>query len=123
MKLLNPLLIVKKENRTNLDIIRWWETRRLLYNLFSLMGGIISITIMRLLVKLEPGEDLIEPLAIIGFGILSNVGYTFGWLTEIGLKKDNRYAPKMFKLGLYLTLFLIFLPAVIHIMFWIQSKF
>jgi hypothetical protein len=123
MKILNTLLTVDKEDRNAIQIIGWWEIRRILYNLIVLICGLISMTIMSALINLEPGEDLQEPLAIIGFAILCNLGYTLGWLTEIFKEKTKTYGPKMFKIGLYFTLFWVFLPAVLHILFWIGRGF
>ncbi len=123
MKLLNPLLKVDPEQRGLFQIIWWWEKRRLMYNLIVLFCGIISLLIMSALVKLPPGEDLQEPMAIVGFGLLCNVCYTLGWLTEIMGKKSTTYGPYMYKAGLYLTLFAVFLPMIIHITLWVQRGF
>jgi len=62
------------------------------------------------LVELKPGEDLIEPLAIIAFVLLSNICYTFGWLTEIFIGKSKSYGPSMFRFGLIFTVICIFIP-------------
>src|SRR5690554_617509 len=123
MNILNSLLVITKEERTAFQIIGWWEIRRVLYNLIVLICGLISMKIMSVLVCLEPGEDLQEPIAIIGFAVLCNLGYSLGWLTEIFNKRNKNYGPRMFKIGLYFTLFLVFLPAILHIIFWIGSGF
>ncbi|MBL4655687.1 MAG: hypothetical protein JKY33_07685 [Bacteroidia bacterium] len=117
------LLQVKNEDRNLFQIIGWWEVRRILYNLIVLISGILSMVIMLALVNLEPGEDLQEPIAIIGFAIICNLGYSLGWFTEIFRQKSKTYAPKMFKRGLFFTLFWVFLPAVIHIIFWVGRGF
>jgi hypothetical protein len=75
------------------------------------------------MVNVQPGEDLVEPFAILGFGILCNLGYSLGWLTEIFIKRDNAYGPKMFKIGLSFTLFFVFLPLAIHTFLWIFRGF
>ena len=123
MKILNTLLSVDKADRSAIQIIGWWEIRRIIYNLIVLICGLISMSIMSALVNLKPGEDLQEPLAIIAFGILCNLCYSLGWLTELFNKKNKTYGPKMFKRGLYFTLFWVFLPAVLHIIFWIGRGF
>ena len=64
--------------------------------------------------KLLPSEDFVEPIVILLFAFLCNVCYTFGWITEIFIKKNTTYAPKMFKFGLFFTLFWVLLPAIIH---------
>lgn len=108
MKILDQLLIVNSIERNAFQIILWWELRRILYNGIILIIGIVSMQIMYALVELKPGEDLQEPLAIIGFGFLCNLFYTIGWLTEIFSKKTLNYGPKNFKKGLYFTLFFCF---------------
>ena len=78
---------------------------------------------MDLIVNVPAGEDLVEPLGILAFAFLCNIGYTLGWLTEVSIKKSNTYGPKMFKVGLLVTLFLVFLPMVLHVIFWICRGF
>lgn len=119
MKLLNPLLKVKTEDRNIFQIILWWELRRILYNIIVLACGVLSILILVVAtsgrVDLEPGEDLYEPILIPIFAILCNLGYTLGWLTEICIKRSLIYGKKMFKIGLYFTLFWLFLPTTIWV--------
>jgi len=119
--MLDQFLEVKKGKRTVVQIIGWWELRRILYNIIIFIGAMLSWTIMYAVVSLDAGEDLQEPLAIIGFIILCNIGYTLGWLVEIGLGETSGPSSGMFKLGTYITLGVIFLPAVLHIIFWIFS--
>ena len=78
---------------------------------------------MAIIVNVPPGEDLQEPFAIIGFAFLCNVFYTLGWITEIFKEKNLLYGPRMFKKGLYFTLFFIFAPLLIHIVMWISRGF
>ena len=119
MKLLNPLLKVKTEDRNVFQIIIWWELRRILYNIIVLICGILSLLIMMSAasgrVELEPGEDFYEPIMIPIFAVLCNFGYSLGWLTEIFIKRSLTYGTRMFKVGLYFTLFWVFLPTIIWI--------
>jgi len=119
MKLLDKLLQVKTVDRNLFQIIIWWELRRILYNIIVLIAGILSIVIMVTAasgrVHLEPGEDFYEPIMIPIFAFLCNIGYTLGWLTEVFIKRSLTYGPKMFRRGLYLTLFLIFLPSTMWV--------
>ena len=119
MTLLNRFLNVENENRNFIQIIFWWEIRRILYNIIVLFFGFLSLSIMSAIVTIEPGEDLVEPLAIIAFATLCNIGYTLGWFTELFVKKNQTYGPKMFKLGLFFTLFFVMLPSFIHIIFFL----
>jgi hypothetical protein len=120
MKYLNKLLCIKTEKRNIFQIIIWWEIRRILYNIIVLIGGILSIIIMTKAasgrVQLEAGEDLYEPIMIPIFAILCNIGYTLGWITELFIKRTVTFGPKIFKIGLYFTLFWVFLPAAIWVL-------
>ena len=119
MKYLDKLLEVKTENRNFIQVIIWWELRRILYNIIVLIAGILSIVIMltaaSMRIQLKPGEDFYEPIMIPIFAFLCNMGYTLGWLTEVFIKRNLTYGPKMFKRGLYFTLFWVFLPSTIWV--------
>lgn len=69
---------------------------------------------MSALVSLQKGEDLVEPIAVLLFAIVCNIGYTLGWFTELFVKRSITYGPKMFKFGLAFTLSIVMLPAIIH---------
>lgn len=88
MKYLDKLLEVHNQDRKVIQIIFWWELRRILYNIIVFIFGFISLIIISRIVNVQAGEDLIEPFAIIGFVILCNIGYSLGWLTEIFIKKN-----------------------------------
>lgn len=119
MKYLDKLLQVKTEERSFFQVIIWWELRRILYNIIILIAGILSLLIMLTAasgrVHLEPGEDFYEPIMIPIFAFLCNMGYTLGLLTEVFIKRSLTYGPKMFKRGLYFTLFWVFLPSTIWV--------
>lgn len=122
MKLLNSLLIIEKEERTILDVMVWWELKRVLYNLIILFFGMLSLEIMSLTIELELGEDIIEPIVIIGFAILSNCCYTLGWLTEIVIENNSKdYGPIMFKRGLLFSIVIVIIPGVFHLINWVAS--
>ncbi|MCX2745311.1 hypothetical protein OO013_15645 [Mangrovivirga sp. M17] len=123
MNILDTFLQVREKDRSIIQIIGWWEVRRILYNLIVLVCGVISLLIMSVLTDLDAGEELQEPLAIISFAILCNLGYSLGWLTEIFMKRTKTYGPRMFKAGLYFTLFWVFIPAIMHIIFWVGRGF
>jgi hypothetical protein len=119
MKYLDRLLQVKNEDRSFFQIIIWWEFRRILYNAIILIAGIFSTVIMLTAassrIELDSGEDFFEPIVIPIFALLCNMGYTLGWLTEVFIKRNLTYGPKMFKRGLYFTLFWVFLPTTIWV--------
>jgi hypothetical protein len=111
-----------------LHIIGWWELRRIPYNLIVGLLGIVSLAMFFLFIhlahELKPGEDAVEPLAIIFAPIAINILYTGGWISELLLRifwreKSPHIGPILFKLGISLSVFAIFLPSTIWFVIWI----
>ncbi len=101
------------------DVIAWWETRRLPFNLIIGAYGAVCLVIYFVALTtsghLGPGEDAIEPLALIAAPFVANALYTLGWIVELTYRSiehgvSPRFGPRLFKLGLTLGLFLITLP-------------
>ncbi len=117
-------------DRNSIDIIVWWEVRRIPYNLVVGVWGAICLLIFTFSLDasghLAPGEDAIEPLLLLSSPFAVNVCYTIGWPVEIVLRKlrPDLY-PKLgvllFRLGLILSLALISLPAVVWSVIWLFS--
>lgn len=93
------------------QVIRWWELRRLLYNVVLLIVGVAAIAGMEwLMTKVIPlGEDAVEPmilvLGVLVYGVMANLCYTLGWVIELrGRKADpvsaRRRGQWMFRVGL-----------------------
>lgn len=100
--------------------ILWWEKRRIPFNFIVGVYGAACLVLFFWAIMtsghLGPGEDVVEPIAILAapFGI--NAAYTLGWLVEIplrlfGLVKSPRVSPTLMWLGLGLGLLLTTLPA------------
>jgi len=103
-------------------IIAWWELRRIPFNIIVGTYGVICFAVFLSAITtsgyLQPGEDAVEPLALLAapFGI--NLLYTLGWLVEIPVRLlvpglSSRFGPMLLKLGFGLGLFLITMPAAI----------
>jgi hypothetical protein len=81
---------------TRREIIAWWESRRLRYNLY--LGTIGIITWFLVLVAgsaaVKPGVDFEEPIAmILGpfiYAFFANVCYTLGWIVDTSLIVECR---------------------------------
>ena len=123
LNVLDELLRINKKERTVLDVIGWWEIRRILYNIIVYISLIISFLTIGLLIDIPPGDDIQEPITIVFFVLLCNLGYTLGWITELFNRDEQNYGPKYFKIGLVFTLFWTMLPAIIHVIWWIQRGF
>jgi hypothetical protein len=109
-------------------VIGWWELRRIPYNLIVGLLGIANLFMFFLFIHLahglEPGEDAVEPLAIIFAPIVINILYTAGWMAELILRiiwreKSPDIGPILFKLGISFSLFAIFFPSTFWFVIWI----
>ncbi|MEX2282655.1 MAG: hypothetical protein WEE89_09255 [Gemmatimonadota bacterium] len=110
--------------RTVGGIVRWWESRRLKYNLMVGAAGLTSTAVVAILTFLPPdahgmqgpiGEFL--PIAVV-FGVAANICYTLGPMVELMLEKLwGRRAlptgPTLFRMGLTFSVGLALLPTLI----------
>jgi hypothetical protein len=109
-------------------IIRWWEVRRLHYNLFVGLSGLISMVLVLVAgsAAVKPGVDFEEPLGMIlfpiAFGIMANLCYTAGWITDIFL---YRGAPRsrLFQTGLIFSIALAALPGLWAVIAWLITLY
>ena len=109
------------EPRSAWSIIRWWEARRVPYNLIVGTVGLLSFVAFLALVgycgHLEPGEDAFEPLELFIAPIAINLCYTAGWVTEISLWRAQTWGrpigPRLLRLGLAFSLIVVMLPAIL----------
>ena len=115
------------------QVIRWWELRRLLYNVVLLVVGVTAIMGMEwLMTKVIPlGEDAVEPmilvLGVFVYGLMANLLYTSGWLIELwGRKSDPKSARRrgqwMFRAGLVFSCLLTSLPFWLACLYWIMHR-
>lgn len=120
------------EPRTLLGVIWWWEARRIPYNLIIGVVGIMSLLLFYELIdladELEPGEDAIEPMALLLAPVAINFCYTFGWLVELFFRagwgtSSSGCASILMKLGVSFSLFVVSLPAIIWFVIWTTKSF
>jgi hypothetical protein len=112
--------------RTPLGILTWWESRRLIYNVVVGLTGVITLGIIGAISLIPPGlPRLVPPIqAILAYGLLANVCYTFGPVIEIGLQKlwKDRVlpvGPALFRQGLSFSVGLTALPIIIASGMWV----
>ena len=68
--------------------------------------------------NLEPGEDAVEPLAVLFSWIPINICYTSGWVIELlafrkGWKSKYLLGPALLRIGIGFSLFAVLLPSVL----------
>ena len=111
------------------DSILWWELRRIPFNGLLLAAGIFSFGVIELIGSrlIEPGEDVVEPLAVIFGGaayvIAANLCYTLGWITELLWSRGDTsltetIRPTIYRRGLMLSLVLTLSPAILVPLAW-----
>jgi hypothetical protein len=102
------------------EVMGWWELRRIPFNLIiGVYGGLCVLAFFWGITTsghLQPGEDAVEPLALVTAPVAINVFYTLGWFVEIPARLTvstltPRLGPLLLKLGLGFGLVLITLPA------------
>jgi len=112
------------------DIVLWWEARRIPYNL--IVGGIGLCSLVSFFIAitgsgaLEPGEDAVEPIALFAAPFLINFAYTGGWVLEVmahlsGGRKARPMGPRLLKLGTAFSLGVVCFPALIWSSQWLIS--
>jgi len=104
-------LFTARPVRNKLDIILWWELRRVPYNLMLGLIGCVDILVMGL-------AGMLGPLVAVGsilFAVAANVCYTAGWITELAWMGSNvaaerDFAPRAFRAGFAFSCLLTSLP-------------
>jgi hypothetical protein len=87
------LFLRTRPSPSNWDIIAWWESRRVPYNLIVGTAGITSAIIMlgtgyiteHLIGEAigVPGSPFFAMLAVVAYGMIANICFTGGWALEI----------------------------------------
>ena len=109
-----------------LAVVGWWEGRRVAYNLIIGAVGIVSSGVMvTVAFTCEsrggapiglPDPPLFAVLAVLLYGILANVCYTGGWITELLVARfwgvdTSRFGPIAFSLGTAFSVLVTLVPA------------
>lgn len=115
-----------RTRRGYLDIVRWWEGRRLRYNLIVGTAGLVSCAVMVLFDLLPPRGKWIFPpgRVIVVYALLANLCYTSGAVLESLMRfiwgDDAPPAgPVLFRQGLAFSVGLTLLPTVLAALFWL----
>jgi hypothetical protein len=110
------------------DIIRWWEERRLQYNLWVGLVGIATWLLVEIVgsAAVKPGVDFEEPIImIIGpvfYGVMANLCYTLGWILDV---TAHRSGPRkeLFKRVFIFSLVLTALPGIWAVVAWLITVY
>jgi hypothetical protein len=98
------------------EVVLWWELRRIPFNLLIGVYGIFCLVAaywgIETSGELRPGEDAVEPLALLAVPFVVNACYTLGWIVELLVGSSPQLGPLLLRLGLGFSLFVISAPAV-----------
>ena len=111
------------------DVIRWWESRRLFFNVVVGCTGIITCALLIVCAFAAdstvgepigmPDGPLLGVFGIVLYGILANICYTGGWIGELlaratsNATRSNSFGLKAFRIGLTFSIFVTLFPALI----------
>lgn len=121
--LVDALYPVPDYRRTPLSLLRWWESRRWLYNKAVGAAGLMTLAG---LIALHPDRgDLFAPglaLAVLVYGGMANVCYTLGWVAELVAKlvwgrEAPDVGPLLFREGLIFSVGLTLFPLLLVVLF------
>lgn len=110
-------------------IVKWWEKRRLAYNVIVGTSGVISLTSVLAIGALPPGgtfsavfPDILVPVAVVG--ALANLCYLLGPTIETVVEKIwgeqvLPVGPVLYRMGLTFSVGLMFLPTLIMSVLWV----
>jgi hypothetical protein len=114
--------------RTPLSTVRWWESRRMVFNKAVGSAGLVTLACMSFFFALPPHSSFIPlPMMLFGamvYGVLANACYTLGWVAELLARRAwGRSAPDMgpllFRQGLIFSVGLTLLPIILSVISWV----
>jgi len=120
---------VREGERSVIDIVLWWELRRIPYNIIVGIAGLFSLSLFYFFISrtnvLKPGEDAVEPIALLATPVVMNICYTAGWVVEGFLDKassdeEDVLGPKLLRSGLKLSLIVVFIPSLFWGAYWLS---
>jgi hypothetical protein len=116
--------------RSPWSIVRWWETRRLLFNLCVGSAGLLSLGLATLIGHLppHPGGFPAPWGVVLVYGVMANLCYTLGALADLTLRRalgDRAPAigPVLFRYGFVFSLGLTLLPIPLAALGWLVRWF
>jgi hypothetical protein len=111
--------------QTTGSIIRWWEARRLTYNLAVGSTGLITLAIASLIAALPPSPGhLGAPLAlVVVYAVLANLCFCLGPIVDILVCRRfgpnySAVGPTLFRYGFAFAVGLTLLPIPIALVGW-----
>lgn len=113
------------EVRSTGGILRWWESRRLTFNLIVGSAGVITLGAMKLIAMLPPlsvNMPVFWP-GVVAYGVFANLCYSLGFFTEAAMQRvwhdeTPRVGPALFRQGLVFSVGLTLFPIALMSIGW-----
>ena len=113
------------EVRSATAILRWWESRRLTYNVIVGATGLVTIAAMKLVALLPPVSMNLPVFwpGVIAYGVFANLCYSLGFATEAAMQRawhdeTPRIGPALFRQGLIFSVGLTLFPIALMSIAW-----
>ena len=127
IKFLTQYRLFQREEKqmTSLQIILWWEARRVFFNMVVGIAGVITIFTMLFSAMLAeklfnepigwPDPPIFAIIGVVLYAIAANICYAGGWIAELISRevwgdKAKSFAEISFTLGIVFSFFLTLLP-------------
>jgi hypothetical protein len=112
--------------RSAWSVLRWWEARRLMFNVWVGGAGLFSLAVVSIISRLPPHPiSMSVPLpVVVVYGVLANICYTMGPVADLMLRRvlGNRapaVGPALFRYGFVFSVGLSLLPVAIAGLGWL----
>ena len=108
------------------EVVRWWEARRLRFNLYVGAVGLVTWFLVWIAgsAAVKPGVDFEEPLAMIFgpflYALMANACYTLGWLVDTIAFRGGPRA-RLYKVGVVFSVVLTALPGLWAVVAWLMT--
>ena len=116
--------------RNGWSVLKWWESRRVLFNVCVGTAGIATLGLVSLFASLPPHPARFLPPApaILIYAVMANVGYTLGAPADLLLRRwfgDRAAAagPVLFRYGFVFSVGLTLLPIPLAVLSWVVRFF
>jgi hypothetical protein len=105
------------EVRNTGAIFKWWESRRVTFNVVVGATGLVTLAAMKVLAILPPFSMSLPVFwpGVVAYGLLANLFYSFGFVTEAAMQRawrddTPRVGPPLFRQGLIFSVGLTLFP-------------
>ena len=116
--------------RSNWSVVRWWEARRLVFNLWVGGAGLVSLGLVTILSRLPPHPVgmRVPWQVVVGYGVLANVFYSLGPVADVALRRmlgerATPVGPVLFRYGFVFSVGLTLLPVAVAGLSWLVRLF